>query len=51
MILNFRAPDDVLVARLMERSKSSGRSDDNLETIKHRIQVILFYFQLFLTFF
>jgi len=27
----------------MERAKSSGRADDNEETIKHRIEVKLFY--------
>ncbi|OHT07600.1 Adenylate kinase family protein [Tritrichomonas foetus] len=31
-------PDDVLVERLIERSKDSGRDDDNPETIKLRIQ-------------
>ena len=41
MIFNFHAPDEVLVQRLLQRGKSSGRSDDNEETIKHRIQVIL----------
>jgi UMP-CMP kinase len=32
-------PDDVLVKRLIERSKDSGREDDNPETIKLRIKV------------
>ena len=39
MIFNFHAPDEVLVERLLERGKSSGRSDDNLQTIQHRIKV------------
>lgn len=28
-----------MTVRLLERAKTSGRSDDNLETIKHRIAV------------
>jgi len=35
--LSFEAPDDVLVARLLERGKNSGREDDNPETIKKRL--------------
>jgi UMP-CMP kinase len=31
-------PDDVLLERLRERSKSSGRQEDNPETIKARIK-------------
>ena len=33
------APDDVLVKRCVSRGQSSGRSDDNEETTKTRIQV------------
>ncbi|KAJ3283668.1 hypothetical protein HDU79_008866 [Rhizoclosmatium sp. JEL0117] len=35
-ILNFNCPLDVLEARLIERGKTSGRADDNLETIRKR---------------
>ncbi len=37
MIFNFNAPDNILIERLLERGKFSGRSDDNIDTIKHRI--------------
>ncbi|MDO4461333.1 MAG: adenylate kinase [Bacteroidia bacterium] len=36
--LNLNVPDDELITRLIERGKTSGRSDDNLETIKHRLE-------------
>ncbi len=29
MILDFQAPDQVLVKRLLKRGESSGRTDDN----------------------
>ncbi|KAJ3069560.1 hypothetical protein HDU98_007379 [Podochytrium sp. JEL0797] len=35
-ILNFSCPLDVLESRLLERGKTSGRADDNLETIHKR---------------
>lgn len=35
-VLNFECPEEVLVGRLLERGKSSGRSDDNMETIRKR---------------
>ena len=35
-VLNYDCPEEVLVGRLLERGKSSGRSDDNLETIRKR---------------
>jgi UMP-CMP kinase len=34
--LFFDCPEDVMEARLLERGKTSGRSDDNIETIKKR---------------
>lgn len=37
-LLYFDCPTDVLVERIMERAKSSGRSDDNPETIKKRLE-------------
>lgn len=36
MVLVFDCPEDVMEERLMERGKTSGRSDDNAETIKKR---------------
>lgn len=37
-VLDFECPEEVLVGRLLERGKSSGRSDDNIETIRKRFQ-------------
>jgi adenylate kinase family enzyme len=37
MVLFFDAPDAVLVQRLVERGKTSGRADDNEEAIKKRL--------------
>lgn len=37
--LYFQCPDDILTARLLERAKTSGRADDNAETIKNRLKV------------
>jgi UMP-CMP kinase len=37
-VLNFICPEDLLVGRLLERGKSSGRNDDNLATIQKRFQ-------------
>lgn len=37
--LYFSCPDDVLTSRLLERAKTSGRADDNAETIKNRLKV------------
>jgi UMP-CMP kinase len=34
--LYFECPEEVLVGRLMERGKTSGRSDDNIEVIRKR---------------
>ena len=38
-IIFLDAPDDVLVERLMGRSRTSGRSDDNPESIRLRLKV------------
>lgn len=35
-VLNFECPEEVLVGRLLERGKKSGRVDDNIETIRKR---------------
>ena len=37
-ILNFECPEETLIGRLLERGKSSGRTDDNLTTVKARFQ-------------
>lgn len=36
-VLYFDVPDDVMVERLLNRAKTSGRVDDNEETIKKRL--------------
>jgi adenylate kinase len=36
-MLSLEVPDDELVNRLLERGKTSGRADDNLEVIKYRL--------------
>jgi len=37
-MLSLEVPNDELVTRMLERSKTSGRADDNLEVIKVRMQ-------------
>ncbi|KAG7351161.1 uridylate kinase [Nitzschia inconspicua] len=51
-VLDFECPEEVLVGRLLERGKDSGRSDDNIETIRKRFKThqesavpIIDYFQ------
>lgn len=39
VMLNLQVDEDELISRLLERGKVSGRSDDNLETIKSRLDV------------
>jgi Adenylate kinase and related kinases len=39
VMLNLQVDEDELINRLLERGKISGRSDDNLETIKSRLEV------------
>jgi len=36
LVLFFDCPKDVLVERLLDRGKTSGRADDNIKTIKKR---------------
>ena len=36
-VLFFKATDEVLTQRLLQRGKTSGRVDDNLESIKKRL--------------
>ncbi|MBP5318094.1 MAG: adenylate kinase [Paludibacteraceae bacterium] len=38
IMLNIAVDNDELVARLLNRGKTSGRSDDNLETIQQRLK-------------
>ena len=37
VMINLQVDNDELTKRLLERGKTSGRSDDNLETIKKRL--------------
>lgn len=37
-VLSFECPESVLEGRLLERGKSSGRTDDNIDTIRKRFQ-------------
>lgn len=37
-VLNFECPEEVLVGRLLERGKESGRSDDNIDVIRKRFR-------------
>lgn len=39
VMLDLHVNEDELIHRLIERGKISGRSDDNLETIKSRLEV------------
>jgi adenylate kinase len=39
VMLDLAVPEDELIDRLLKRGISSGRSDDNFETIQKRIQV------------
>ena len=38
-ILHLKCSEDVMTNRILKRSESSGRSDDNLESIKKRFKV------------
>lgn len=39
LLVDIHVPEDEIVARLLERGKTSGRADDNLETIQKRLVV------------
>jgi len=39
VLIDLQVDDEELIKRLLERGKMSGRSDDNLETIKARLDV------------
>lgn len=38
-LIDINVPEDEIIRRLIERGKTSGRADDNLETIKKRLDV------------
>lgn len=38
-VIGLEVPEEELVERLLNRGKESGRADDNLETIKNRLEV------------
>lgn len=40
-ILFFECPEDVMLKRLLERGKTSGRADDNIESIKKRFATFI----------
>jgi adenylate kinase family enzyme len=39
--LFFDAPEDVMLERLLNRGKTSGRADDNIESIKKRFRTFV----------
>ena len=38
LVIDFDVPDEVMVQRLIKRGETSGRQDDNEETIRARLQ-------------
>ncbi|EDO15828.1 hypothetical protein Kpol_1057p16 [Vanderwaltozyma polyspora DSM 70294] len=40
-VLFFECPEDVMLRRLLERGKTSGRSDDNIESIRKRFRTFV----------
>lgn len=39
VLIEIHVDDDVLIERLMKRGETSGRSDDNMESIKKRLEI------------
>lgn len=39
IVLNLQVPEEILIERLLNRGKISGRSDDNIDTIRRRLEV------------
>lgn len=39
ILIDINVPEEEIINRLLERGKTSGRADDNLETIKERLVV------------
>jgi len=35
-VLSLEVPEELLIERMLERGKTSGRADDNIDSIKHR---------------
>jgi Adenylate kinase and related kinases len=35
-VLSLEVPENLLIERMLERGKVSGRADDNIDSIKHR---------------
>jgi len=35
-VLSLEVPEEILINRMIERGKTSGRADDNIDSIKHR---------------
>ena len=35
-VLSLEVPENLLIERMLERGKISGRADDNIDSIKHR---------------
>jgi UMP-CMP kinase len=40
-VVFFDCPEDIMEARLLNRGKTSGRSDDNIESIKKRFKTFV----------
>ena len=40
-VLAFECPEEVLVERLLKRGETSGRVDDNIETVKKRFKTFM----------
>jgi len=41
LVLFFDCPEDVMEARLLNRGKTSGRTDDNIDSIKKRFKTYI----------
>ncbi|KAJ1652589.1 bifunctional uridylate/adenylate kinase [Dispira simplex] len=41
LVLNFECPEDVLQERLLKRGETSGRTDDNIQSIRKRFQTFV----------
>ena len=41
LVIYFECTSETLTNRLLERGKSSGRSDDNIDTIRNRLETFL----------
>lgn len=39
LVISIDVPEDVLMSRIIERGKTSGRSDDTIEVMKNRLMV------------